>query len=334
MRSIPPRALRRCTLALALGLLALACADRGSTPAPAVPAARDVVMPDGRHVSVRSRGLHIFAASSSVVDFVVALAPPERVAALPEQALDYSALPADNPAWQRVPRFSTFVAEEVIARSPDLVIAEPWQDKDTAARLKSAGIEVVVLPEVRTWKDARATLLSVGQLLELEDRAREVVRDLDARVAVLAAHPGARAGLRALCYSNFGSGWSAGIHTTIHEQIVLAGMRNAMAERGADGHVQVSFEDLIALDPDLILVSMPLHQGEGTQGDRGGASQRLLETEPSLRELRAVQQKRIVALPPSLFATGSQSIVSGAEALAAAVDAMLAREAAPAEKRE
>ena len=70
------------------------------------------------------------------------------------------------------------------------------------------------------------------------------------------------------------------------------------------------------------------------QGDRGGASQRLLESEPSLRGLRAVVQKRIIALPPSLFATGSQSIVRGAEVLAVAVDEMLAREAAATEKHE
>ncbi len=286
-------------------------------------------------VALHSRALHVFAASSSVVDFLVALAPPERVAALPEQALDYSVLPGDNDAWKRVPNFSSYIAETVIARSPDLVIAEPWQDKNTTERLRTVGIEVVVLPEVRTWGDARATLISVGSLLQLEDRAREDVGDLDARVATLSANPGARHGLRAMCYSNFGTGGSsAGIHTTIHEQIVLAGMTNAMTERGADGHVQISFEDLIALDPDIIIVSMPLHQGAGTQGDRGGASQRLLETEPSLRGLRAIQKQHILALPPSLFASGSQSIVRGAEVLAAQVDALLARETHEPEQHE
>ena len=84
----------------------------------------------------------------------------------------------------------------------------------------------------------------------------------------------------------------------------------------------------------LILVSMPLHGGDGPQGDRGGASQRLLETEPSLRGLRAIAKKRIVALPASLFASGSQSIVRGAEVLAAEVDALLALEAREPEKRE
>ena len=107
-----------------------------------------------------------------------------------------------------------------------------------------------------------------------------------------------------------------------------------MTDRGADGHVQISFEDLIALDPDIIIVSMPLHQGAGTQGDRGGASQRLLETEPSLRGLRAIQKKHILALPPSLFASGSQSIVRGAEMLAAQVDALLARETHEPEQHE
>ncbi len=304
-------------------LLFCACSER---PAPATAVGgREVSLADGRAFTVHSPGLRVFPASASVVDFLVALAPPERVVALPEQALDYASVPADVAAWRSIPRFSAYVAEAVIARSPDLVIAEPWQDVNTSERLRSAGIEVVVLPEVRTWKDARATLLGVGRMLALDERAQNLARELDLRVEKLAALPGPRRGLRVMSYSNFGSGGSsAGANTTVHEQILLAGMLNAMAAR--DGHAQVSFEDLIALDPDLILVSKPLHGGEGTQGDRGGASQRLLENEPSLRGLRAIKNHRIVALPPNLFATGSQSIVAAAEALARAVDELLASE--------
>lgn len=314
-------------LLAALGLFAAlglcACGERA---VPAIPGSgREVTLADGRTFTVQSRGLRVFPASASVVDFLVALAQPERVVALPEQALDYASVPSDVAGWTSIPRFSAYVAEAVIACSPDLVIAEPWQDANTSERLRSAGIEVVVLPEVRTWKEARATLLGVGQMLALEAGAQKLVRELDLRVEKLAALPGPRRGLRVMSYSNFGSGGSsAGANTTVHEQIVLAGMQNALGER--DGHVQVSFEDLIALDPDLILVSKPLHGSEGTQGDRGGASQRLLENEPSLRGLRAIKNHRVVALPPNLFATGSQSIVAAAEALAAAVDGILARE--------
>lgn len=294
-------------------------------------AERTVAMPDGRSVRLRSRAQRVFPASSSVVDFLVALAPPERLAALPEQALDYASVAGDPAAWASVPRFYVYLAETVIALAPDLVIVEPSQDRNTSARLRSAGLEVVELPEVRNWAEARATLLCVGELLELTPRAEALARELDQRVSRLRAEPGRRATLRALCYSNFGgAGWSAGSNTTIHEQIVLAGLRDAAAESGRVGHVQITFEELIALDPDLILVSKPLRGGDSTSGDFGGASQRVLESEPSLQSLRAVREERILALHPNLFATSSHNLVLGAEELAREVDRLLAREEPPA----
>jgi len=344
MHSSSPGARWRRALASSALLLAAACnPDEAPADRPAAAKARSVLLADGSRVEIRSRAQRVLPASSSVVDFLVALAPPERFAGLPEQALEYASLPGGassgspaRQAWESVPRFSAFLAENVIALRPDLVLAEPWQARDTLARLESAGIESVVLPEVRGWEDARATLISVGELLALEQRAAELVGELDARVERLRSREGPRRNLRVLCYSNFGSsGWSAGEQTTIHAQIELAGMRNALAETGRTGHVQVSFEDLITLDPDLLLVMQPLRQGEGTQGDRGGASAELLRGEPSLRGLRAVRGERIVALPPRLFATASHELVSGAEFLATAIDELLRREAAAAaEKRD
>lgn len=327
MRSTSARGHRLWISVLATTLWGFACgAEEAPSDSSGALPTRKVSLADGRVIDVRTQALRVFPASATAVDFLVALAGPERIVALPEQAFDYASLTGDVAAWQRTVRFTNFIAEDAIALSPDLVLADTSQDRGTIESLRSAGIEVVVLPEVRSWPDARATLLSVGSLLELEDRAGVLVRELDLRVEQLRAAPGARGGLRALCYSNFGSGWSAGSRTTMHEQILLAGMHNAAADAGRDGHVQVTFEDLISIDPDLILVSSPLRDGDSSLGDRGGASERLLRSEPSLRNLRAVRLGRIVALPPSLFATGSHSIVRGAEELARAVDDMLARE--------
>ena len=108
----------------------------------------------------------------------------------------------------------------------------------------------------------------------------------------------------------------------------LVGLRNAAAEAGREGHATISFEELLRLDPDLILVSRPLQMEEGSAGDRGGASERLLLSESSLAGLRAVRERRIVSLPAWLYATASHEIVSGAEALALSVDELLGRLAA------
>src|SRR5262249_12615659 len=184
---------------------------------------------------------------------------------------------------------------------------------ETTERLRSAGLRVLVLPEIAEWDAARAALGTLGRELGESARADALIADLDARVARLRASAAGRGTWRALCYSNFGdAGSTAGAHTTIDAMMRLAGLTNVIAERGASGHVGIGFEELLTLDPDLILVSQPLRTAAEHAADRGGASERLLYAEPSLANLRAVREKRIVALPAWLFATGSPQLVRGA----------------------
>jgi ABC-type Fe3+-hydroxamate transport system substrate-binding protein len=147
------------------------------------------------------------------------------------------------------------------------------------------------------------------------------VAGLELRVAALAQRTAPRGRLRAISYSNFGTqGHGAGSGTTIDEILRLAGLENAAATAGRVGHVSLSFEELILLDPDVIVVSTPLHTDVAHAGDRGGASETVLLSEPSLAGLRAVRERRIARLAPGLFACASQRVVDAAEALAAELE--------------
>ena len=281
----------------------------------------------------------IVPASATAVDLVTALVGPERVAGFPVQALEYSTLHDDPPAWADHPRFEAWLAEPVLVLLPDLVVVDPWQAVDTNARLEEAGVAVHRLAAVEDLDDARACLVELAEVLGAQDRARELLADLDRRVERLAERAAARRGggpdaepFTALCYSNFGAaGWSAGARTTIDEVMRLAGCRNLLAEAGREGHVQIDFEELLVHDPELILVSQPLGLGAGPAGDRGGASAELLHSEPALAGLRAVREDRIVALPAWLYASGSHELVTAAEALADELDRLAGvRTAAPA----
>lgn len=308
------RGLVRILRASALALIAGSC-SRSATTVPSGPSGPPQ---------------HVLAASSTASDIVCALLEPARVAGVPEQAQEYSVLHDGAAAWAATPRFSIYLAEPVLALRPDLVIVDPWQSPDTSERLRSAGVDVLELPRIDTFAQARAALLKVGARLGESARAEELARALDARVEALRAKAGARGGLRALVYSNFGAqGWTAGSQTTIDEILRLAGLVNAAAEKGRVGHQTLSFEELLALDPDVIIVGRPLAMAAGSAGDRGGASEELLLGEPALASLRAIRERRIVALPAWLFATGSHEMVTGAEFLAAEIDRMLARPAAP-----
>ncbi|MCY3000634.1 MAG: ABC transporter substrate-binding protein [Planctomycetota bacterium] len=280
--------------------------------------------------SAPAKPVRIVATSATAVDIVAALVEPGRIAGFPVQALEYSSLHAEPPQFAAIAKFEAYLAEPVLALRPDLVVIDPWQAPETSARLREAGVSVLALPEVRGLEDAYAALRAVAQAVGEPERAERLQGELEKRCEGLreraAKRSGAREPLRALCYSNFGgAGSTAGSGTTVHAMFELVGLRNLTAERGTVGHTAATFEDLLALDPDLIVTSQPLKMGEGSSGDRGGASGKLLRTEPMLAGLRAVREDRIVALPAWLFASGSHELVTGAEKLESEVEALLAR---------
>lgn len=270
--------------------------------------------------------VRVVPSSARGLEYLGVLLPPERFAALPEQAFEYATLGVAAPAFAELPLYYAYLAESVLAFEPDLVLCDPWQSNDTNQRLREAGVPVVIVPSTVSWRQGTEVLTELGRLLGLEREARAVCEDLERRVAALERTGAARAELRVLPYSNFGSqGYSAGSDTTLDEMIRLAGMRNAAADAGRVGNGTLGFEALLVLDPDVIVVSSPLNAPAGSSGDRGGAARDLLLSEPVLADLRAVREDRIVALSPGLFACASQEVVTGAEVLAREVDRLLAR---------
>ncbi len=278
---------------------------------------RRVEMPDGRWVELPRAPRRIVPAAAGSVDLVCALVPPERVAALPEQALIYSGLRDPASPYLQRPRFDHYMAEPLLMVQPDLVVAYSLQSLDTTRVLVDGGISVVTLSDPASYGDLRDQVVLLGRLLGVETRAGELLQELDDRVARLAAGAVARRELRVLSYANYGGGgWAAAAETTADEIIRMAGLRNAMSEVGETGHVRIGFEELLVLDPDLLLVG---RTGEGELGATG----RFLRSEPVLQQLSAVRSGGIIELDSWLFATVSHEMVSAAEQLAARVDAHL-----------
>jgi iron complex transport system substrate-binding protein len=305
-----------------IALLAAASCGSGSdeSNAPSASSAEQDLAP-GSLADVQ----RILPASVRALEFLSALVGPERLAGLPEQGFEYATLGAEEQRFASLPRFDTYLAEPILALRPELVLCDPWQQIETNERLREAGVRVLVLPDTVTWRDGARVLTELGDKLGVPEKAAAAVAGLERRVEALAAGAVARRGLRAVPYSNFGSqGFSAGESTTIDEILKLAGLRNAVSESGRKGHLNLSFEELLVLDPDLIVVSTPLHTDVGHAGDRGGASRTVLLAEPALSKLRAVREDRIVGISPGHYACASQRVVDAAEALAQAVDRMLA----------
>jgi iron complex transport system substrate-binding protein len=304
----------RILLALAAGLAPAACRD---SPASAAEERLPRVRGDGFPLVVESREgefvlaappARILPANAAWIDFVSLLVGPERVVALPSEAFGYSRLSESPAGWDALPSLTTFEAERVLSLAPDLVLAHGWQAPETVTTLRRAGIPVLVVPVPEDWAEILDTLVLLGDVLGEHARALELRAELDARRTRLAARAAPFAGLRALSYTNLGSGgWTSGAGTTGDVLLRLAGLQNAAAEQGFVGDVPADQERLLALAPDVFLVGRP------DRSESSPPSATFLLENAALASLPAVRARRIVALPPALFTGASPELLRGAE---------------------
>lgn len=311
-------------LAFGLDVVHLSKATRPT--APGFP--REIAIPGNESIRIEYPPQRVVPASARLIDFCAALLPPERIAGCPEQAIEYTTLGDREAAYAERPRFREYLAEPVMAFEPDLVLADPWSSGDTRERLQDAGIPVIVLPDSSNWREACDALALLGRVFGEEPRAAAEIASVESRVAALAARARGKP-LRAVPYSNFGSqGFSAGSKTTLDDAMRLAGIENLAASAGLEGNIGFTFEQLLSLDPDAIVISLPLRAERGHTGDKGGAAERLLIDEGMLKDLRAVRERRFLRLPAGLYASGSHGIVRAAEVLADERDRLLGEDAA------
>ena len=196
-------------------------------------------------------------------EMLIALVPPERVAALGKFA--------SNAAYSNVanvaPEYPVFEkgAENVLAAEPDLFIVSAFTDADIVDLVKDAGIPVV-RPALESSAEGNIpNILLLGYMLGVEERALELAAEIEGRLTLIAERVPAEgdAGRPAVISI---SRWSdsisvAGGGTTGSGIIESAGGVNAAARDGIDGFQKISSESIAAMNPDFIIIP---------QGGEGG----------------------------------------------------------------
>lgn len=196
--------------------------------------------------------------------------------------------------------------EPVLATRPELVVAAPWNDRAFLAGLKGLGLRSLTLDAAKDFEGIERTLLTLGRAVGAEDAARARIAEMHARLAGLEralarAEPLTRPRVLSLSHLVV-----AGSGTTVDALIRRAGGINAAAAAGVEGHRKLSSEEILALDPDVLLL------GQGLDSD----ASKVLRAYPQLEATRAAKSGRVILLPPRLLTTVSPFLVEGAEQLA------------------
>ena len=168
----------------------------------------------------------------------------------------------------------------------------------------------VVSLDAHTIEEILDTILVVGQATGVAERARDLVRGLEQRMAAVSSAVQRRLRPRVLAIEWLGPPFLPG--HWVPEQIELAGGVCLAGEAGSHSR-QVDWKDLEGLDPD-VLILMPCGYGlEASRAEADRAAERLLELAP-----RAIEADRAFVVDgSSYFNRSGPRVVDGVEILAA-----------------
>ncbi len=211
---------------------------------------------------------------------------------------------ADDPRYSRVagawpaalPRVAG-TSETLLVLAPTLIILASFTAAETRELLERAGLPMLVLERFDGFEDYRANVRAIAGAVSASAAGERVISDFDARLAALRRASSPRPGppLRAVSW-NEGSVPAAG--TSFDDIATAAGLANLPAEDGRRGHLQVSVEQLVAWDPDVIVIPC----GDLECSEAAAA----LAARAGLHATRAVRRGAVIGVPShELYSSGA-----------------------------
>ena len=269
---------------------------------------RTLIENGGHEVVIQTRPMRIVPSDCGPADMLSALVDPTRIAALPQTVDTYGAAQDFYRARADIQRYAKFTSETMLELKPDLVLFTTYREPAIAAYLESHGITVVRFENFKTFDGICGAILAVGHATGDDAKARAAVEEFDRRLKAVETAVAGKKRPRTLGYSNYGQGSAVGTGESQDEVIRRAGADNAAAEMNLSGHPNFTFEQLLRLNPDWIVVG----------GDKGleSTQAQLLLSQAELSGLKAIQERHIAVIPDRYYSSISQYVVEAVEILA------------------
>ncbi len=205
--------------------------------------------------------------------------------------------------------FGDFNLEAIVDLEPDLVLAAEINTAEQVKSIEDLGLNVFLLANPTTIAEMYTNLTTVGQLVGRADEAASLISSLESRVADvesrLAGAPDRPKVFYELDGSDPAAPWTAGAETFINTLIEQAGGENIAASVDS-GYFQLSIEDLLVKDPDIILL-----------GDAAfGVTPEAVASRAGWDALGAVETTAIFPFDDNLASRPGPRLVDGLEQLA------------------
>ena len=267
---------------------------------PALPGTTELTDARGQVIAVRE--YERIVSLNSVADAILLeLVPPGHLIAVTQYSLDTH--PEGYRYGARPGVIQSTDIEQILALKPDLVVGSRFSGEPFMARLREAGVPVFDPGDLRGVETTLHTIAVLGSLLGHPDRAARIAADYRLRLAALeAAIPAAdRApGIWLTLYGDTIYGGTRG--SSYGDMLHYGGVHDMAAAEGYTDWPQFSLEQLLALDPPLVVTSVGM--GE------------TICSHSTLRELACCQPGgRVVEVPGQYHTDAGLGIVHAARAV-------------------
>lgn len=215
----------------------------------------------------------------------------------PEEALNVTSVGA---MWEELP------TEAILALEPDLVVAAQIISEDQVQALRDLGLNVYWQANPTNYEELWENLRDFGRLTGHEDETEALISDLEARVravqekiAPLSYRPSVFYELDATDPSN---PWTTGSGTFIDYIITQAGGFNAASALEGE-YAQISAEELIAVNPDIILLADAPY----------GTTAESVAERPGWNVITAVEENALYPIDPNMMSVPGPRLVEALE---------------------
>ena len=245
----------------------------------------------------------IVSLSASTTEILFAIGAGDQVVGrdeyslYPEEAFQVTSIGA---MWEELP------AEAILALEPDLVVAAQIISEDQVQTLRDLGLNVYWQSNPTSYEGLFENLRDMARLTGHEAETETLIADLDARVKAVREKtinvPEFPSVFYELDATDPSNPWTAGSGTFIDYIISQAGGMNAAAALEGE-YAQISSEQLIAVNPDIILLADAPY----------GTTPESVAARPGWDVITAVKENALYPIDPNMMSVPGPRLVNALE---------------------
>ena len=201
-------------------------------------------------------------------------------------------------------------AEAIIAAEPDIVFTGISMDEAAVQKLRDLGI-VIFKTDPKTIEDVMKNIEVYGQITNHQAQAQEVIEKMKADVKEVQDKVASIADdQKKQVYVEFSPGWTVGKGEFMDEVITLAGGVNVAGD--AEGWYEISEENIIAANPDVILYASDVVDNDQTLDQ-------IIKARDGWNEIAAIKNEQVISINANLLSRPGPRVTEGLKEVAKAI---------------